>query len=446
MTPTLRAWRCNGNQWLTSGVTAPPPNPGTTWSAKGGRSFLDGTTTPNTTRPVDDLIYPLVKYNDLPGSTFQEKMTRGPSTGYVVDLPGGVYDIVDFNMGSGSYVPYGLYAPNCHGIIYRGADRRDCVVRMKPMSSTKVGDVPNQYDPATGKSTGQTNPLTMIRLSAAGQCTFSNFTIAGTDQPDHPMTGRPHPYNGLSLYSSSDSRVWDMFIAGAGPGEWNSPPWESFQINAYKCNTVHMYGTESTGFNLQRERVGGSPFGGNGAKRTLIEECYLHDSLVSGVTFSFTGSWSDANASNGPYTIRDTLIAENANHRTFLKGTDGQKFTGLNNEGVAGPIVVERVELRHTQPQTYMAINGYTTNADVSIIDPVWNTTSEYGKGCLSVNINEYYPSPPNVGSQLKIPTVVKDGVPFQSRWVNWPASSDRVTATSANSDPKNTVVFISNN
>jgi len=60
------------------------------------------------------------------------------------------------------------------------------------------------------------------------------WTLAGTDQPDGP-NGEPHNYSGLVDYFGTNSTYSHMKVLGV-PGDWGSPPGETFQFASYRCN------------------------------------------------------------------------------------------------------------------------------------------------------------------------------------------------------------------
>lgn len=355
------------------------------------------------TSPVSS--FPTVDYATLaqPGDTFNQALNRLTSPARV-RVPAGLYEIVNFTQGGGVY---GCYAPLCQGIIGAGIDKT--IIQLRPGSSTKANLVPVQ-------STKTTNPLTMMRL-AKGQVISSGFTISGTEQPVDPNTGLPHLYGGWTQYMGNGSHVSDVKVTGI-PGDWNSPPGETFANNAYRdvdtvFERVEVDGwiwlwTKNPDGSLTRtkgRRVGGSPLGGNASTRLTIRDCYFHDSYVSMLTNSFTGD-PFTGAPSVDYTTERVRVENNGNTST----AGGKKASGMNHEGVNGNITHRYPTIVLTgTAYPHFAFNNGQADAQIEIIEPTWSGGPSWANGCLVMEIGDTYVGQPN--KQVSRPRVVKNGV-----------------------------------
>ena len=348
--------------------------------------------------------YPVVDYATLakPGDTFSQALNRLTFKAQV-RVPAGLYEIVDFAEGGGVY---GCYAPQCMGILGAGIDKT--IIQLRPNSSKQAGKVPLQ-------STQTTNPLALMRLGT-GKVISSGFTISGTEQPIDPNTGEPHVYGGWTQYKSTGSYVGDVKVTGI-PGNWNSPPGETFANNAYRDVDTLFERVEVDGFiwlwtrkadgtlvKTKGRRVGGSPLGGNASTRLTIRDCYFHDSLVSMLTCSFTSN-PQTGTPSVDFTTERVRVENNGNHTT----ASGRTASGINHEGVHGKI-------SHRYPTIVMANGGFPhfsfvslqQEAEIEIIEPTWIGGPDWAKGCLVIAQRDFYAGFPN--KQVTLPRVIKNG------------------------------------
>jgi hypothetical protein len=221
-----------------------------------------------------------------------------------------------------------------------------------PMSSTKASAIPAQA------TNGATNPFALLRLgpnnsSGGTQVVIDGLTLTGTKQPwsgANPAKAG-HNYHGLAVYWGRKAIIRNSTFVAAAWGDANSPPGETFQIMGYRDTDTHISNVEVDGRTPDGSRVGGSPLGFNGSTRPLIEDTYLHHSLVSSLTFSTAGGTpSTASATSDP-TTRRIRIEHNAN----TKMATGYRFTGINHEHVFGHI-------RHFMPTIQIDWSEWTAS------------------------------------------------------------------------------------
>lgn len=373
--------------------------------------LLNPTPVPTFPEPVIPNGTTIVNYTDLaqPGDTLAGALRR-LTTPTAVRMPAGLFEIIDF-----SYSLYGVLATNCLGLLGAGVDKT--VIQIRPGSSTHVSDVPVQ-------GSGTTNQLSLIRLSKDHIVT-RDLTISGTDQPVDPHTGVPHLYNGFVHYMTTGSQFYNVKVTGI-PGDWNSPPGETFAINCYKDTDTVLTYSEVDGFQylytnsfnpdgtLQRtkgRRVGGSPCGCNNSHNNTDRGANYHDSLVSGRTFSFSGTSSSMGAATIGVTTKNMRIDRNANWTL----ASGKKFSGVNHENVYGTVLHDHVDIRMQDvsrwDQVHMTFNSKLgDNADITINEPTWYESYPKFNGMFSIKTspNTYAGAPQ---TQLTPPVVVKNGI-----------------------------------
>jgi hypothetical protein len=321
-------------------------------------------------------------------------MARMPSTPARVHLPAGLYEIVDFLQGG---TAYGVYAPYCQGLVGDGVDQT--VVQIRPHTSTQGGQVPAQ-------GSGGSNPLNLLRL-AKGQCISTDLTLSGTDQG--------HLYGGFSLYMGNGSYLHNVKVTGI-PGNWNSPPGETFAMNDYRSTNTTADHCEVDGYQwiwtstngvlskVKGNRVGGSPFGGNASTGTLLTHSSFHDSYVSMVTASFSGSPTTGTPQTG-WSTSYVDVDHNGN-----TGGGGLGSYGLNHEGVNSYIHHDHPTIVMDNGGEHIFIGNAQQNCpDVQITEPVWSGGPSYAHGCLVVIVPQNYAGAPN--KQTTLPVVVKGGV-----------------------------------
>jgi hypothetical protein len=415
-------WRAKGRSSIGTPVVTTPTTP----------------TTPTPTNPPDDgqqgiptPDVPTIKYTDLfrSGDTVGDAFNR-MTTRAAVELPVDFdEEIVDFKFATGTY---GIWSNKCLGII--GPGKMGGVYRarmgLRPNSSTQI-------DKAFAQSQGGTIQLYLARVGglAAGERTqtvMRGFEIYGTDQAVSAANeNQPHSYNGMINYNGMNT-VWeDLLLRGVAPGYWNSPPGETFSLNGYKDYGSVFRNIEVDGRNPAGRRTSGSPLGGNNSDHMLVEDCYFHDSYVSGLTWSFTGRFDVGASQSKNITTRRVFVENNANH--LLQA--GKRFTGFNHENVGGYVRHYSPRIKMTQMtewnQSHMAFNmfnmpseGLVDNQDIEIHNPNWGgqSFSKYN-GMFTVNIDKYYAwdpgtNTPRLNAQQTAPKVFINGNQLTPIWL----------------------------
>lgn len=320
-----------------------------------------------------------------------------------VDLPDGFdEEFADFPMATTN--KYGLFFSRILGFRSPGWDKAR--IRLKPLSST-VGSEGTCIRLADGRNT---QPLGLVPLNYG-------ITWEGTDQPNqtYPQGSNevgPQLYSGFMQYYGRGAINQACRYRGFSQANWNSPPGEKFTVNDYEGIGNIWRGCEMDGFNAQGLRRGGSPFGGNHADQSLLEDCYLHDSYVSGTTWSFAGAHGVVSDASSNPTTRRCRFENNANHSTL----SGKRFGGINHEEVLGNI-------KHFAPTLIVAPDSYSwlsahmsfTNtmtdngANIWVINPTWNTLDPDYNGMLMIGSPLNYAGVANANI-LATPPLVKLG------------------------------------
>ena len=268
-----------------------------------------------------------------------------------------------------------------------------------PMTSTKAGQVPAQ------PSNGSTNPFALMRLgpnnSTSGQSVvIDGLTLTGTKQPytkaNPDKAG--HNYHGLSVYWGRGAKILNSKFVAAAWGDANSPPGETFQIMGYRDTGTYISNVDVDGRTADGTRVGGSPMGFNASTKPVIEDSYLHHSLVSSLTFSTAGAIPTIlNATSSP-TTRRVRIEHNAN----TKMASGYRFTGINHEHVLGTITHERPSIIIDWSEwtaSHMWFGTWLPSARVNItIDPNQISGGHPNhRGALTLAVPKYFNGLPNL-------------------------------------------------
>lgn len=354
------------------------------------------------------------------------QVLRGMTSAAYVVLPAGfVGELVDFT----DINYYSVYAPKCMGIWGPSSDPSQAIIRLRPMSSTQASVVPTQ-------SSKNTNQLTLMRLGPSGGGVTAavhcyGWTLAGTDQPNGP-NGQPHNYNGIVDYHGANSTYQCMKILGI-PGDWNSPPGETFALNSYNTNGSIYEEVEVDGYNEAGSQVGGG-VGMNGAVNIQIINCYFHDSYVSGTTFSGAGG-AAGTVSQNISTVNHKTWHE-ANH--VVPNTGGKDFPGINHEGVSGYVHHDHPDIKLDNFATLQSPHVFVGNlqdnvSDFVINEPNWHPELGYPgatNGAFVVSVPQTYAGSPN--SQTTYPTVIKNGITLQPvirpAGQGWPSGVDPTT------------------
>lgn len=346
---------------------------------------------------------PLVDGFGIPTETFAQTIVR-QTTGRprIIHVPAGLYELIDFGPQD-----YALIAVDCLGIIGDGIDQT--IIQMRENSSTKVARVPKQ-------TVGGSNPLTLVRLSKDHVLSMG-FTLSGTDQPIDPNTGKPHMYSGWLNYITTNSKMADVKITGI-PGDWYSPPGETFANNFYKDVNTEATRIEVDGFiwkwtspttKVKGNRVGGSPSGRNNSINHKEFGCYYHDGLVSGFTSSYAGA-SNSMAATTQGVFTDHVVIENQANWSFAQG---KTFPGMNHENVYGKILHQAPNIKMTSyPQWDVAHMVFDSqlgdNTDITIIDPIWDSSYPRFGGMFTIKTGINYNGVPN--TQATAPKLIIGG------------------------------------
>jgi hypothetical protein len=349
-------------------------------------------------------VLPTVEYaalNPVAGELLQTTLNRLTSPARV-HLPAGTYKVADFKQGYYN----SLFSGNCLGILGDGAGKT--IVQLVPMSSTQAAIVPAQ-------SSGQTNPLAMVRLGpgSAGnlrQAVNSGWSLIGTTQP--PSSNNPllpgHAFGGIRNEYGNGSVFQDMILTAASYGDWNSPPGETFGINNWHDVNTVIRNVEVSGLNQAGQKVGGSPIGFSQSTNVLVEGCNLHDAFVSGLTFSVAGNFNSlANCTNG-VTTRNVRVAHNGN----TASNNGKDFPGFNHENVIGKILHAAPDIQLdgiTWVSNHMLFgNTLVDNPTIVIQEPIWHEAPPMHNGCFTVRMPATFMGVAT--KQKTLPTVIKNG------------------------------------
>jgi hypothetical protein len=352
-----------------------------------------------------------------------------------VELPEGFEgELVDFGVGNGTN--YSCFAPNIMGIWGKGPD--SAIIRMKTMSSTKASTVPPQTD-GDANGDGTSNPLSLMRLGPMNSSVSAavhnyGWTLAGTDQPDGP-NGEPHNYSGYTDYMGDGSTTTFMRFLGI-PGDWNSPPGETFQLAALRTKvggSLFRF-VEVDGFNEAGRRVGGG-VGQNGSMNVTYEDCNIHDSYVSaGPIYSGAGGPNGTMCTNA--IVRRCKIWHNANH--VYPNPGGKAFPALNFEGIQGSVYIDQPDIILDLPQQIQSPHVHIGNTQVDVPDftinePEWHTEAGYPtstNGAFMVRMPKTYAGVAN--KQVTPPTIIKNGVTlkpvYRAPGAGWPSGVNPAT------------------
>lgn len=345
-----------------------------------------------------------VNYTDLyqSGDSFQQTISRLTADRVIV-LPNGFDEVIN---GFGQINYYGVFHPNLLGLV--GPARNQSRLLLAPLSSTQA-----QRNAIPSQAAGGSNPLTVMRIGMGrGRNILAQLTIEGTDQAPLAINDdMPHNYSGFNCFQWTDGLVQDVLLKGASAGNYHYPPGETFAMNDYKGLRTTFRALEVDGVTTAGRRGGGSPLGANNSIDILLEDCFLHDALVSGLTFSYTGSYTNAAAATRGVTTRRCKIKDNAN----WSNVTGRRFGALNHENVYGPILHEYLDIH--MANLYNWNSGHLAFAhwfedvpDIQIIEPSWSEQSApRNNGMFTIAIPTNFNGSPN--RQTTVPKVVKNGI-----------------------------------
>ena len=159
---------------------------------------------------------------------------------------------------------------------------------------------------------------------------------------------------------------------------------------------------------FERVRAGGA-FATNGPTSATYEDVFVHDALVSGVTFGTGGDIFSGTLSRNITTTR-IRAWDNGSY----SGAPNGSFVGLNHEGTD--------DVKHYFPsiklhdpanyqRAHVTINNSQKSSPLLIHEPDWHgLAAPWAYGCFSVGIAADYPSQKQLPSDV---SVIKNGIPM---------------------------------
>ena len=297
------------------------------------------------------------------GTTQSFRAAIAAAKGGPVDLPAGVFSFSDFGADK--------LGADLKWQNLKGAGSAVTTITMVPHSSTKAGTVPT--------APGSNNFLALLRVAEASPV-VSGFTLKATDQG--------HLYSGLNIDYNQNARISDVRVVGV-PGNFDSPPGETFAINDHATNGSVYSHVETDGTN-----TGASGFASNSSSNLTINNSYFHDSRYAhGATF-----WHTQNV-----TLNDVT---STNNRDF----------GFNFERVTGTVTINRPVL-HNNGIGDIRIGTNDASARYNIYDPVYSGSK------LIIQLTPLYGTAPNKQLRSDVHVYVhgvdrtNDVVQWKTRW-----------------------------
>lgn len=322
--------------------------------------------------------YALVDYYDFASSGDELQVSlQAKANAYLAKYPslGGKMRV---HMGPGLYPfrgfttsGYGIINDNLAGFDFGGIDQT--IFQQIPRSSTSASQVPT--------ANGTTNPLCLLRFGKnLPVLVTGGFTLAGTDQG--------HLYNGLSCYAWAAGSYLEPIKVTGIPGGGNSPPWETFAIDHYRCGLTtfeqpevdgYQYTwTSATAMTKSAAPVGASPFGGNGSTGLILNQPNFHDSAFSMPTWDLCSN----------VVTNDLRSYHNGN--TSASGQYGS--VGINHEHDSGSFIHNRPQLHMQGPGAkHVFLGADNSRATVRLNAPVWSGGDGRAKGALVVCVPDSY-------------------------------------------------------
>jgi hypothetical protein len=318
-----------------------------------------------------------------------------------VAMPAGTFYIID----DADLNNYSVFSPKTLGL--RGAGIDKTILQLKPNTFSVKTTRPNQ----SCKGVIRLGPNSS---TVQQQRTMSDLTIIGAEELG--TDGLPMFFGGYINYYGYNETWQNVKIVGLNYGGGNSPATgETFGVNMLHDVNSSFYNVEIDGRDINGNRVAGSPLGCNGSQNVFLQDCYFHDSLFSGLTFSVAGSVASP---TNIVTTNRVRVAQNANHTPLVSGG---RFSGFNHEFVTGKIT-------HTQPDilldnaalwdsSHMSFGGTNgDNPNIEIIAPVWHGASPtWTNGAFTVKMYQDQVTPPvvkNSDGSLKTPIIVSGQSP----------------------------------
>lgn len=355
----------------------------------------------------------------IPNGTLelQDLIDALPNGGGLIDISGEEVHISSFSHGSKS----GAHGSNWQGLIggiSNGQFDNQLLVGAKVMSSSIVKDIQSQ------QTAYDTSEYAAVRLSG-GKTPFywMGVHMIGADQGKIAESARaqersiPARYKGVDFdVSGTNSIVQNSLFEGVNAASGSIPPWEvgslDFRRSSHQLlRRVEVSGiipvgsksrpnaTTSDPYALGWKRSGGIQF--NADQNPTLTDVSLHDTLVSGLTFSIAGTSNKG--SNNTKAITGT--------RLYLEKNSEHGFADINNEVVLGPI-----KYSHCTFKSYNSKNAHIKIANNSsfgkvvpnisaahyqVIEPVWS-----GGGA-----GKMFHIAISTAAQTSHPKVVKNGI-----------------------------------
>lgn len=132
-------------------------------------------------------------------------------------------------------------------------------------SGTIIRVVPN-----TVTSTQATKVIRIITVANSSWVKIAQLTIQGNSQ-----SGKL--YGGMQVWNCSNSQIADVLFTGI-PGNYNSPPGETFALNISACSTMKLNRVETDGRDATGRRVQATGIGVNNSNGLEMRDCYTHHS------------------------------------------------------------------------------------------------------------------------------------------------------------------------
>jgi hypothetical protein len=407
--PSIEEFTLVNGVWLRSGATGSPP-PTTTLKRSrlyGARARHNAIVAPPGGQWPDPPDYPIQTWESLyvSGDTVPQTMARITTQGNMLQLPADTFLEVDLLPRMVNELV--LYFPKIRGI--RGN-----------------GSATSGFKAIAGR-TAEHNTFMRLMDGRNGQNVFDGFSIIGSEQlpADHGRGGvHPADQSGLILYYGRNAYFRD-FNSSGHQGSWNSPQpegGETFDRNFYKDIDTKSYGSSSSGYDRNGKLTGGSPTGLNNSTNVEMYDEYHHDSFVSGLTASFTGSYTSASAASSGWKLVRCRIHRNAGWNIFSRdgwnyGTGGKGFAGVNLENVLGEVLIDHCDfIMNMQVGAWSVgemsiVNYLSDNKQISVIEPTWTPKHAKMGGCFVMAMSPDYPGGSGIpNKQVTVPTLVKGG------------------------------------
>jgi len=371
-----------------------------------------------------------VSYNDptygyQSGDTFAQTLSRAATKyggNFILVVPNG-FD-VSLNDYAQATNTYGFYHQYLQGLLCVGGPTQARIkMNADTLSSTQVTSLNNQTTGTTQVSFG--------RVGFSAPVYVGGITFEGSSQQVNKLQGVN------SFYSGAGS-IWQYCrILGAGYANNTSPPGETFSWQELRSTNLLFRNCEIDGrLRSDTAAVGSSGFvnptmgtriagmwGANGATNITIDNCYLHDSARSGVTFSYAGATYDSVGQPNSPTNTVTTNYLHSSYNDFHVA--GQSFTGVNHEAVMGTVT-------HNYPTLEMDPTGFgvawnnghmtwtgtsETTGTLKVVEPTWTGSAQNAPGFFSIRTYGWYTGSDQGYTNMSTPVVIKNGVSLQP-WV----------------------------